>query len=100
MYLPPNSILPVAEDVVGRMPPFVLIGAAEPGKPPVDHLGPAARHSRQRGDDFFSIVEIGISRFERQISRCEKIVGLMDIHHCDAPLTWRLENMAFRKMLR
>src|SRR5271170_4745607 len=42
-----DAILPVAEDVIGRMPEFVLIRSAKPGEPPVHHLGAAPRHASQ-----------------------------------------------------
>src|SRR5271154_631784 len=34
-----DAILPIAEDMIGRMPEFVLICSAKPGEPPVHHLG-------------------------------------------------------------
>jgi len=46
-----RPVLPIAEQMIGRMPELVLFGATEPRKPPVDHLGPAARHARQGSDE-------------------------------------------------
>src|SRR5262245_56500464 len=40
-----DAILPVAEQVIGRVPQLVLVRAAQPGEPPVHHLGAAARHA-------------------------------------------------------
>jgi hypothetical protein len=67
-----DPIFPVAEDMIGGVPPLVLVGASEPGKPPIDHLRSATRHTGQRRDNLPSVSQIGVSRFEGKIPRREK----------------------------
>ena len=52
-----DPIFPAAVDVIGGMPEPVSVDVAEPGEPPVHHLGAAAGHTGQAGDDPLAVAE-------------------------------------------
>src|SRR5271165_6656570 len=66
--------------MVARMPKLVLLGAAEPRKPPMHHLGPAPGHARQSGHEPLAVGKVLVPRFERQIARIKQIVCLTEFH--------------------
>jgi hypothetical protein len=76
------AVFPIAEDVIARMPELVLLGAAQPGEPPMHHFGAASGHACQRGHQPLAVGEIPIAGFERQIAGIEQIVGLTEFHLC------------------
>ncbi len=75
-----NAVFPSAVNVVTRMPEAIPVDVAEPGEPPVDHLGPASGHPGQAGDHPFAVVKLLIAGFERQIARLQHRIGIFEPH--------------------
>lgn len=67
--------LPVGEDVIARMPEFVVLGGVDEAEPPVDHAGGDAGHVCGRGDVAHVVGGEAVAGFEGEVGVLEKEFG-------------------------
>src|SRR5208282_6473355 len=75
-----DPVFPAAVDVVGRVPQAVPRDVAEPGEPPVDHLGATAGHAGEACDHPLAVLELLVTGLERQVAWLQKFVRFFEPH--------------------
>ena len=72
--------LPLAPDVVSRVPPLVLLGGLQEAEPPLDQLSPAAGHGRPVGDVELAVRKARVAGLELEMARLEEVIGVTELH--------------------